>query len=303
MNAKKRDLNALSFKANACLHLIYLLYSVLCIVPFLILIGVSFSSQSSIVNYGYQIIPHEFSLDAYEFLMQKSGSMGRAYLIQILCTIVGTACSMVVTVMFAYPLSRPDFKYRNFFSFMVFFSMIFHGGMVASYMVNTQLLGLKNNFLIYILPGILSGWNVMMMRTFIKTSIPDSLIEAARIDGAGEFRTFAQIVLPLSISGLATIALLSALGLWNDWFTARLYVTDVTKQNLQYTLYRALNEVEFLKTNMNVAGGDVAAMLANLPTESARMAMCVFAIGPIIIVYPFFQKHFIKSLVVGAVKG
>ncbi len=304
--AKKSKYNRLTDIGNAentVLHIVFLLTTVLCVLPFLLLIMISLSSERSLTLYGYQLIPHEFSLTAYKFLLSKSNSLLRAYGISIYTTVLGTALSVAITLMFAYPLSRPDYKYRNFFSFLIFFSMIFHGGMVANYMVKVQILGLKNNTLIYIVGALMSSWNVMLMRTFLKTSIPEALVEAAKIDGAGEFRSFISIIVPLSLPGMATIALLTGVGIWNDWFTGALFVTDPTKQNLQYLMYETIQDAQYLKQHMNELSGDSAALLRSLPTESARMAMCVFAVGPIILVYPFLQKYFVKGMVIGAVKG
>ena len=290
-------------KGNTVLHIIFILYTALCVLPFLMLLGISISSERSLLDYGYRIIPRELSPSAYIFLLNKSTQLLRCYGISIGATVAGTILSVFITLLFAYPLSRKDFKYRNLFSFMIFFSMIFHGGMVATYMVRVQILGLKNNLLVYIVPFLMSSWNVMLMRTFLMTSIPDSLVEAAKIDGAGEFTAFLRIILPLSLPGIATIALLTGIGIWNDWGTPLLYVTDATKFNLQYMMYRSLADVEWMKHNMNAVGGDAMAMLREMPSESARMAMCVVAVGPIVIVYPFLQKYFVKGMVVGAVKG
>ena len=290
-------------KGNTVLHIIFILYTALCVLPFLMLLGISISSERSLLDYGYRIIPRELSPSAYIFLLNKSTQLLRCYGISIGATVLGTILSVIITLLFAYPLSRKDFRYRNLFSFMIFFSMIFHGGMVATYMVRVQILGLKNNLLVYIVPFLMSSWNVMLMRTFLMTSIPDSLVEAAKIDGAGEFTAFLRIILPLSLPGIATIALLTGIGIWNDWGTPLLYVTDATKFNLQYMMYRSLADVEWMKHNMNAVGGDAMAMLREMPSESARMAMCVVAVGPIVIVYPFLQKYFVKGMVVGAVKG
>lgn len=304
MKQKKYNrLTQISNGPNAALHVCFLLYSALCILPFVLLVTISLSSERSITLYGYRLIPAEFSVSAYQFLLGKSSSLLRAYGISIWSTVFGTFLNVLITLLFAYPLSRKDFRYRNFFSFLVFFSMIFHGGMVASYMVNVQLLGLKNNLLIYIVPFLMSSWNVMLMRTFMSTSIPSALVEAAKIDGASEFKSFWSIIVPLSLPGIATIALLCGIGIWNDWFTGMLYVTDSTKQNMQYMMYKTLGDVEYMKKNMNIVGGDTAQLLRNMPTESARMAMCIIAIGPIILVYPFLQKYFVKGMVMGAIKG
>ena len=288
---------------NVILHIVFVLTMLLCLVPFALLIMISVSSESSLVNYGYQLLPHEFSLNAYRYLLGKSNSLLRAYWISIYTTVGGTLASVIITLMFAYPLSRKDYKYRTLFSFLIFFSMIFHGGMVAGYMVKVQILGLKNNTFIYIVGALMSSWNVMLMRTFLQTSIPEALVEAAKIDGAGEFRAFTSIIVPLSLPGMATIALLTGVGIWNDWFSGTLFITDPTKQNLQSLMYQTIQDAEYLKQHMNDVGGDSAAMLRNMPAESARMAMCVFAVGPIILVYPFLQKYFVKGMVIGAVKG
>lgn len=288
---------------NVILHIGFLLTMCLCLVPFVLLIMISLSSESSLVNHGYQLIPSEISLTAYRFLLGKSTSMLQAYWISIYTTVGGTAASVIITLMFAYPLSRKDYKYRTLFSFLIFFSMIFHGGMVAGYMVKVQILGLKNSPLVYMVGALMSSWNVMLMRTFLQTSIPEAMVEAAKVDGAGEFRAFTSIIVPLSLPGMATIALLTGVGIWNDWFSGALFITDSTKQNLQSLMYQTIQNAEYLKQHMNEVGGDMAAMLRNMPTESARMAMCVFAVGPIILVYPFLQKYFVKGMVIGAVKG
>ena len=288
---------------NTVLHIVFLVTTIACVLPFVLLIMISLSSESSLVNYGYQLIPHEFSLSAYKYLLSKSGSLINAYWISIYTTVLGTAASVIITLMFAYPLSRKDYRYRTLFAFLIFFSMIFHGGMVANYMVKVQVLGLKNNTLIYIVSALMSSWNVMLMRTFLQTSIPDALVEAAKIDGANEYQAFFHIIIPLSLPGMATIALLTGVGIWNDWFTGTLFITDTTKHNLQTLMYQTIQDAQYMKQHMNEMGGDMAAMLRNMPTESARMAMCVFAVGPIILVYPFLQKYFVKGVMIGAVKG
>ena len=288
---------------NVILNVIFILAAAMSIVPFLLLVMISLSSEYSLVTFGYRLIPRQYSLAAYIFLISKSNALIRAYIISVLVTVIGTVMSVTITLMFAYPLSREDFKYRYLFSFVVFFSMIFHGGLIASYMVNTQMLGLKNNLLIYVVPFLMSSWNVMLMRTFLKTSIPSALVEAAKIDGCGEMQSFWRIIVPLSLPGIATIALLSGIAIWNDWFTGVLYVTESNKQSLQYMMYKTINDAEYIKKNMNTIGGNAASIIRNMPTESARMAMCVIAIGPIVILYPFLQKYFIKGMVIGAIKG
>lgn len=303
MKRAKKDLSQISARANIILNIIFLLYSIACILPLLLILGVSFSSEKSLVDYGYRLIPVHWSLEAYKYVFKSTTSILRAYGITIYATIAGTVLSVLVTTMFAYPLSRKDFKYRNIFAFIVFFTMIFNGGMIADYMIYVSMLHLKNNLIVYLLPFLLVPWNVILMRTFLSSSIPDSLIEAARIDGAGEFLIFNRVVLPLSLPALATIALFTAISIWNDWYTPLLYITDPKMYNLQYTMYMILTNVSFLKSNVSLMGGEALKLLQNLPTQSVRMAMCIISIGPIVFAYPFLQKYFVKGLTVGAVKG
>ena len=300
---KKYEVNAIPGYANVLIHVFFLLWSAICIVPVLLVLGISFSSESSILTYGYQFIPTDFSTASYEYVFGKAGMLVRAYGVSIGSTIVGTILSLTVMTLFAYPLSRRYFKYRSLFSFILFITMIFSGGTVASYMIGVQVLHLKNNYLVYIWPYMMSAWSVIILRTFITTTIPDELSEAAKIDGAGEFRILVQVVVPLLKPGIATIGLFTAIGIWNDWFTPSLFITDVNKFNMQYILYTMLTNIQFLKTNMNKVGGSSVAMLANMPTEGIRMAMTVMVIGPIVVAYPFFQRYFVKGITIGAVKG
>ncbi len=295
-------LNTVSPFWNGVFNILFVLYSVACIVPLLLVIGVSFTDEKTIVTGGYNFIPKVFSLEAYKWVFQSGDAIIRAYGLSIVITIVGTICSVAIISMFAYVISRKDFKYRNIFSFILFFTMIFNGGLVPWYMVYTNFLHVNDTFLAYLIPPMVNAWYVMIMRTFFQTNVPDSIIESAKIDGAGEFRTFIQIVLPLAKPGLATIALFQTLGFWNEWYIPLMLIEKSELYNLQYILYKTLTAIQYLATASNVTGG-TAQILANLPSETARMAMCVLAIGPIILAYPFFQKYFIKGLTVGAVKG
>lgn len=302
-NKKSRLINSIPTYADVLINAFFIFWSALCIVPVLLVIGISFSSESSILQNGYQFIPSEFSLSSYGYVFGKADMLTKAYSISILSAIVGTALALIVMTMFAYPLSRKYFKYRTVSSFILFFTMIFSGGTVASYMVTTQILHLKNNYFVYIWPYLMSAWNVIILRTFIKNTIPDELSEAAKIDGAGEFTTLIKIVMPLLKPGLATVGLFTAIGVWNDWYTPSLYITDVNKYNMQYVLYSMLTNIQFLKNNMDKIGGSSSAILANMPTEGIRMAMTVMVVLPIVVAYPFFQRYFVKGITVGAVKG
>ena len=263
---KLKSVNTIPWQADAVLNLIFIVWSVLCIVPFLLVLGVSFSSESSLNLQGYRVIPKELSFAAYDYVFSKSGMLLRAYGITIGATLSGTILSLIVTAMFAYPLSRKYFKYRKIFSFIAFFTMIFNGGAVSSYMVYTQILYMKNNYFVYILPYLMSAWNMILLRTF-------------------------------------TVGLFTAIGIWNDWYTPSLYIKDTSMHNLQYMLYSMLTSAQYLKANMDKVGGSAGLMLANMPSEGIRMAMCIVTIGPIVLAYPFFQKYFVKGLTVGAVKG
>jgi putative aldouronate transport system permease protein len=300
----KRDFALISPRTNSALNLMFIFYSICCIVPFILILSISISSEESIRLHGYKLMPEVVSFDAYRYLLSDATGLVRNYGVTIFATVVGTILTVLITTLFAYPLSRPDFKYRNFFSFVVFFTMIFSGGLVPKYMVYTQMLSLKNNLLVYIVPHLMSAWYVIVMRTFLSSSLPDSVIEAAQIDGASEMQIFTRIVLPLARPGIATISLFTAISIWNDWGTPLLYITKPKLFNLQYSMYTALQNAEILKQNPDILNESGAAdLIASMPTETVRMAMVIAAIGPIIFAYPFFQKHFVKGLTIGAVKG
>jgi len=301
-NEDVKSTNSIKPFWNGMFNLMFIIYSIACIIPLLLVIGVSFTDEKTITTDGYNFIPKVFSLESYKWVFKSGDAIVRAYGLSIGITIVGTLCSVAIIAMFAYVISRKDFKYRNIFAFIVFFTMILNGGLVPWYMVYTNFLHINNTLLAYIIPNLANAWYVMIMRTFYQTNVPDSIIESSKIDGAGEFRTFIQIVLPLAKAGLATIALFQTLAFWNDWYLPLMLIDNSKLYNLQYILYKTLNAIQYLAQASNITGGS-AAILAKLPSETARMAMCVLAIGPIILAYPFFQKYFVKGLTVGAVKG
>lgn len=295
-------MNEISGKGNFFLNLFFSLYAAVCIFPLLLIIAISFTDEQTVQDKGYSLIPSKLSTYAYEFVWKTADSIVSAYGITILVTILGTIGSVLVIALYAYPLSRKDFRYRQHFTFLVFFTMLFNGGMVPWYMVCVQWLHLKNTIWAYIFPYLMNGFYVIIMRTFFSTSVPDSIIESSKIDGAGELRTFFQIVLPLSLPGLATIALFNTLIFWNDWYLPLMFITESKLFNLQYTVYKMLANAQALLQMSNLSVGK-SELLMNLPSETSRMAMCVLAVGPIIFAYPFFQNYFIKGLTVGAVKG
>ena len=300
---RRREPNQLSPVANTIFNGFFLLYAAACVFPVLIIISISISSEESIMRYGYSLIPRAFSLKSYDMLFKDGVTIARSYGVTIFTTLIGMAMCVVTVCLYAYPLSRLTFKFRKFFMFFLFFTMLFGGGLVPSYVVNTNLLNFKDNIWAMILPMGFNAFWVIVMRTFYKTQIPESLIESARIDGAGEWYTLLRIVIPLSLPGIATVALFSTIGIWNDFFLNLLYIRDTALYNLQRLIQQTLNSITMLRDmafKIGTAGGTID--LKNLPNETFRMAICVVTIGPIVLAYPFFQKYFIRGLTIGAIK-
>lgn len=287
---------------NLLLHILFIVLAAACVFPLILVISISLSDQASIAREGYSLIPSVFSLEAYRYVFTGGTGIARAYLVTILSTVCGTALSVFVIAMYAYPLSRPGLRYKNFFTFYIFFTMLFSGGLVSWYMVVTRVLHLSNTIWALVLPLAMNAWYVIIMRTFFQTGIPVSLIESAKLDGAGEFTILLKIVFPLALPAIATIALFQTLVYWNDWFNPMLLITKPELYNLQFLLQVMMKNIQMMSEG-NMSADAAAQMSGNLPEESVRMALCVVAMGPILIVYPFFQKYFIQGLTVGAVKG
>ncbi|GHV94942.1 ABC transporter permease [Spirochaetia bacterium] len=272
----------------------------LCILPFLLLVSTSFTDNNTILREGYSLFPSKYSLFAYEYLMLNASSIFRAYGITILVTAVGTVVSLSIMALLAYPLSRKELPHRTGWTFFVFFTLLFNGGLVPTYMVYTQLINVKNTLFAYLLPFFLvKAFYVLLMRTFFM-GIERSLIESAEIDGAGEWTIFLRIVIPLSYPVLATVGLFQAVAYWNDWFSGMIFITDGRLYSLQNLLNRILLDIQFLTTSTMVVATDEG---ANIPVASVRMALAVIGVVPMLVIYPFFQKYFVKGLTVGAVKG
>jgi len=289
--------------SNTVINVFFILYAAACVLPLLVILGVSLSSEEMVMRFGYSIIPREFSLQAYDYLFRDGTIILRAYGVTLFTTIIGMVMCVVTVCLYAYPLSRTTFKFRKFFIYFLFITMLFSGGMVASFVVNSNLLGLRDNIWIMILPMGFNAFWVIVMRTFYRIQIPESLIESAKIDGAGEWLTLLKIVLPLSLPGIATVALFSTIGIWNDFFLNLLYIRNQELYNLQRLIQQALATIETLRTiafRIGAAGGTVD--LSKLPNETFRMAICIVTIGPIVLAYPFFQKYFIRGLTIGAIK-
>ena len=274
------------------------LMALICIIPFIVLISGSFTSENYIRTQGYSLFINDFSTKAYGLIFRNPVTVFRAYGISILITGVGTILGTLLITMTAYVICRKDFKYRNHFSFFFYFTTLFNGGMVSTYIFYIQYLKLKDSLWALILPGLFNVFYLLIMRSFVNT-IPPSLIEASKIDGAGEYRIFFQVVFPLLKPGLATVGLFMALGYWNDWYNAMLYINSNTKFPLQYMLYNLLQQTQALARIASQSGISVA----DLPSNSLKMAMAIVATGPILLVYPFVQKYFVKGITVGSVKG
>jgi putative aldouronate transport system permease protein len=297
-------LNSFGSGAQALFHIVLGLFALMCIVPFLFVIIISFTSEDSIRQIGYSFMPLSWSTQAYRYVFQLGDALWRSYFNSFLITVTGTVLSVAICVLYSYPLYRKDFKYRNFFNFLSFFTMIFGGGLVPTFVVCKTLLGLSDNYAALIVPLLFSPFNVIVMRTFFQTTVPRELIEASTIDGAGEYRTLLQIVLPVVKPGIATIALLNALAFWNEWFLSLLYITkNMDVIPLQYLLMRMQRNADFLAKNSAMLGADAAQAARNLPSQSLKMALVVFIVVPIACAYPFFQRYVVAGLTVGSVKG
>lgn len=273
------------------------LFAVCCLLPFILVVSASFTDEVALVKNGYQLWPSQFSLNAYKLLTQTSDILS-AYKVTIFITVVGTLLSMLCTCAIAYALSCPNFRIRGALSMFCYFTMLFNGGLVATYLMNTQILHLKDNILVLFLPSLLSAYNIFLMRNFF-SGIPASLSEAAKLDGASDMQILFRIILPISTPGIATVGLFYALGYWNEWYKCMLYISKDSLYTLQYLIMKIMREINYAST----VPTDIALYQGALPTYSFRMAAVVATIGPIVLLYPFVQKYFTSGLTVGSVKG
>ena len=269
------------------------LLALLCLVPFLMVLAGSFSSEEAITANGFSILPQDFSLEAYKTVFKEPMVVIRAYATTICLTAVGTLIGLLVQTMTAYVLSRKDFEWRNGFSFFFYFTTLFSGGLVPTYILYTQTLDLQDSYLALLLPLVFSVYNLLVMKSYI-SAIPDSLIDAAKIDGCGEVRTLFQVVLPLIKPALATVGLFIALAYWNDWYNAMLYIKSEERYPLQYFLYQQVNNIESYKKliSSNAVSSAVVSSLS-LPTQTLKMALTIVVTGPIILAFPVVQKYFV----------
>ena len=295
-------LNRIKPQTNLLFNLLFMFCAMVCMIPVIFVFIISISSEQSIKMNGYRFWPEGFALDAYEFIFKEGRMILQALGVSVTVAVVGTLIGLALTSTMGYVLSRNSYKLNGFLSMVVFIPMIFNGGMISSYVVNTQFLHLKDSIWALILPLCVSSFNVVICRTFFKTNIPDSVIESAQIDGASQLRIFTQIALPLSKPMLATIALFLTFGYWNDWFQSSLYITNTKLFSLQALLDHVQRNIEMMAKNPAM-GLTMQQYINNMPKEGARMAMAIIIIVPIACTYPFFQRYFISGLTVGAVKG
>ena len=288
--------------ANTAFHLVFILLSILCLAPLVFVIIISFSSEHSVMVNGYSFRPDEWSTGAYEFVFQSGGQVMHSLGMSALVTVTGVAIGMALTSTYAYVLSRKTFRYRKLFTGILVATMFFNGGLVSTYLVVANFLHLKNNFLALVLPVAVTPFNIIVLRTFFATSVPDALIESAKIDGASQFKIFTDIVLPISLPGLATGALFLTLTYWNDWKNALLYIDSKSLYPLQYLLMKIERNIEFIAQNAGRGSMGLDSALSRLPSETAKMAIVVIATLPIACAYPFFQRYFVSGLTVGSVK-
>ncbi|GAA0807842.1 carbohydrate ABC transporter permease [Faecalicatena orotica] len=279
---------------------VLILICLICIIPIITVISISFSTDMAIIKDGYGILPKGFTLEAYKYVLKDMESILRSYGISIFVTVTGCVLGLSFNAMIAYVLSRKDYKYKKQLTVFLIIPMVLNGGLVPTYIWITKYLHLKNTIWVMILPMLIVPWFIILLRTFF-SQIPSSLIEAATVDGASELTIFVKIVLPLAKPALATVGMFITLNYWNDWFQPLMYIDNSELYNLQYRLYILMRDVQEMIKNSSISGMGIS--IADLPTESMRMAMCVIAAGPMLVIFPFFQKYFVKGLTVGGVKG
>ena len=283
------------------IHIIMIITAIVFIYPFLVVLSSSFQSEADLFKNGYSLFPKELTLSTYKAILRNPTSLIRAYGITILTSAITVFLGVLASMTCAYVLSRRNYKYRTILTALVFIPMFIGGGMVANYINITQILGMKNTLWVLIFPGLVSPWYILLMKGFL-SSIPYSLIEAAKIDGASEFSVFSKIIIPLSKPAIATIALFYLLGSWNEWYNSMLYIDNDKLVKLQFLLMRIQSSIDFMNSAEALQYGAVQ-VGQEIPVAGTRMAMCILVAGPMLVVFPFFQKYFVEGLTVGAVKG
>ena len=285
------------------IHTFFILFSLCFVLPFLLVVSISLSNEEAVLKSGYSLLPKNFDFTAYQYVFANPAQLKDSYMVTGFTAIAGTFLSLLIMALIAYPLSRRDFFIKKQLTFFIFFTMLFGGGLIPTYILITQYLGMGDSIWVYIFPSLVSAWYIIILRTFFQ-SLPVALVESAKIDGASEFRIFFQIIIPLSKPVLATVALFTLLNKWNDWYTSLIYIRSKELYTLQFLLQRILRDAQFVKDMSRYVplGIDIGSMKES-PLETMKFAMCINAAGPMLLVFPFFQKYFTKGLTVGAVKG
>lgn len=296
-----QSLNQIKKSTNVIFNIVFLILGIMCVIPLLFVFSISITDEAALRTNGYQLIPSVFSSSAYKFLWNERSMILHAAFMSILVTVVGTIIAIALDTSMGYVVSRRNFRLKKLYTWLIFIPMVFNGGMLASYVVVNNILGLSNTIWALILPLACSSFSVTICRTFFRTTVPDSIIESAKIDGAGQFRIWSQIVMPISKPVIATIGMFAAFGYWNDWFQASLYIQDKNLQTLQSLLNNIQKNIEYIANNP-YGGLSLQQYKSSMPTESVRMAIAIVIIVPIACTYPFFQKYFISGLTIGSVK-
>lgn len=302
IEAEQCKYNKVKKTTNVIYNIILSALSLFCVIPFIFVMIISFTDEKILAVNGYQFFPEKLSFYAYQYIINAGDNIIRSYGVTIFVTVTGTVIGLLLTGTYAYALSRKTYAYRKLFTLVITVPMLFSGGMVANYLVVSKFLMLKDTVWALILPLCLNTFNVIVLRTFFKTSIPDAVVESAKIDGASEWKLFFKIVIPMALPGLATIGLFLTLAYWNDWFCAMMYLDGKEILPLQYLLIQIENSIDWLASNKSMMGVDGIQAAANLPKETIKMAIVVISTLPIVFAYPFFQRYFINGLTIGAVK-
>ena len=300
MAVKTKSADRIAFSAIS--YTFVTLFALLCLLPFVMMVSGSLSNQRTILTLGYSLLPRDFTLIAYEALFAAPAVMLNSFFVSVFVTATGVGLSILVTSMAAYVLGRNEFKMRNKVAFFYYFTMLFSGGLVPYYLVMVTVYNMQNSIWALILPGVTNVWNILILRAFMKNNIPDSLIESAKIDGAGEFTIYSRVVMPLMVPSLMAVGFFTAIGYWNDWFSAMLFIDNESLMPLQYQLYRMLNTINAL-AQIAARSPDFQIPRMDLPGETVRLAMAAVTAAPVLFLFSFIQKYFVKGITIGAVKG
>lgn len=291
---------ALSKLSTSLIYIATGLFSIACIIPFIMVVSGSLTGEADISQYGYSLLPRNINFTAYRVLFVSIDKILNAYKVSIIVTVVGSFASLLVNSLMAYAMSRKNLRYRKVLSVYSLITLLFTGGMVPWYIVCANLLHLRDNYPALIVPYLANAWYIFLLRNFLQ-SMPNEMYESGKIDGAGEYTIFFRIMLPLMTPALATVGMFTALGYWNDWWLGLMLIDRTEYQPLQLLLRSIVSNIQFLRSG--ASGGELAKIASQLPSEGIKMAVCVLTIGPIVFLYPFIQRYFVKGIMLGAVKG